>query len=604
MYGLPAFAPKRRAAPPTLDIAALRAAVAQQQQDTTPAPQKARIVKTYDYTDTAGTLLYQVCRLEPKTFRQRRPDGKGAWIWSLGEEKRVPYRLKELLEFPDATVFVCEGEKDADRVAELGQCATTAASGKWTANCVQALAGRDVCILEDNDDAGRKKAAEAAAALHGTAKTIRIVRLPDLPNKGDVSDWLDADHLNAGRLVDICLAAPLWTPAAAETAAEANDIPGMGEWDTGDDTDLPPPRQWLLANQFCRKFLSGLLAPGATGKTALRTLQAMSLATGKALTGQHVFKRCRVLMVSLEDDKDELQRRIAAARLHYGIDPAELKGWLFCAAPKGFKLAEVNNKGARQIGILEKMLRKTIEQRKPDLVMLDPFIKLHALEENDNGAMDFVCDLLVQLAIEFDIAVDAPHHTKKGQLTAGDADVGRGASSARDAGRLIYTLTRMSEDEAKAFGMKAEDRPLHVRLDSGKVNTAPPSREATWFKLIGVPLGNGNAEYPNGDEVQTLVCWQPPDTWEGLSSVQLNAALTDIDAGLPNGQRYSDAARAPARAAWQVVQRHCPERSEPQCREIIRTWVKNGVLYNEDYEDPVDYKERKGLRVDASKRPS
>jgi hypothetical protein len=162
----------------------------------------------------------------------------------------------------------------------------------------------------------------------------------------------------------------------------------------------------------------------------------------------------------------------------------------------------------------------------------------------------------------------------------------------------------MSEDEAKAFGMKAEDRPLHVRLDSGKVNTAPPSREATWFKLIGVPLGNGNAEYPNGDEVQTLVCWQPPDTWEGLSSVQLNAALTDIDAGLPNGQRYSDAARAPARAAWQVVQRHCPERSEPQCREIIRTWVKNGVLYNEDYEDPVDYKERKGLRVDASKRPS
>ena len=125
------------------------------------------------------------------------------------------------------------------------------------------------------------------------------------------------------------------------------------------------------------------------------------------------------------------------------------------------------------------MLRKTIEVRKPDLVMLDPFIKLHALEENDNGAMDFVCDLLVQLAIEYDIAVDAPHHTKKGQLTAGDADVGRGASAARDAGRLIYTLTRMSEDEANAFSITLEDRPRYVRLDTGKVNTAPPSGEAT-----------------------------------------------------------------------------------------------------------------------------
>jgi hypothetical protein len=315
-----------------------------------------------------------------------------------------------------------------------------------------------------------------------------------------------------------------------------------------------------------------------------------------------VFKRCRVLVVSLEDDRDELRRRLEAARQYYNISHSDLKGWLFCAAPKGFKLAEIHN-GTRQKGILEKMLRRTIERRRPDLVTLDPFIKLHALEENDNGAMDFVCDLLVQLAIEYDIAVDAPHHTKKGQITAGDADAGRGASSARDAGRLVYTLTRMTEDEAKAFGVKLEDRNLYVRLDSGKVNIAAPSREATWFKLVGVPLGNGNADYPSGDEVQTVVPWHPPKTWDGISNVQLNAALTDIDAGMPNGQRYSDGPRAPTRAAWQVIQRHCPDRTEAQCREILKTWVKNGVLYNEAYDDPVDRKERKGLRLDPTKRP-
>jgi 5S rRNA maturation endonuclease (ribonuclease M5) len=570
-----------------------------------------KLVANYDYTDIHGKLIYQARRWDPKNFTQRRPDGRGGWITQKVFEgiSRVPFRWPELAQdmaaFPDAPIFVTEGEKDCENVRKLNLTATTCAGSVWTDEIAALFKGRDIIILEDNDKSGREKSTKAAQALAGHAASIRVASFADLPEKGDVSDWiaLDPQKHNADALAARCLDAPLWKPETAKAVVESN-IPRLNEWDAGDDTDLPPPRQWLLANQFCRKFLSGLLAPGGTGKTALRTLQGLSLATGRDLCGQHVFKRCRVLMVSLEDDQDELKRRIAAARIHHGIDATELKGWLFCAAPKGFKLAEINAKGAREIGILEKMLRKTIELRKPGLVMLDPFIKLHALEENDNGAMDFVCDLLVQLAIQYDIAVDAPHHTKKGQLTAGDADSGRGASAARDAGRLIYTLTRMSEDEANAFGVKPEDRPLYVRLDSGKVNTAPPSRKAMWFKLVGVPLGNGNDDYPSGDEVQTLVRWQPPETWAGLSSAVLNTALTDIEAGMPNGQRYSDAARTSTRAAWQVVQRHCPDRTEAQCREIIKTWVKNGVLYHEDYDDPVDRKERKGLRLDPSKRPS
>jgi hypothetical protein len=378
---------------------------------------------------------------------------------------------------------------------------------------------------------------------------------------------------------------------------------GLMEWDAGDFTDLPPPREWLLGNQFCRRFLSGLLAPGATGKTALRMLQYLSLATGRPLTGQHVFKRCRVLLLSLEDDDTELRRRLAAARIHHGIAPQDLKGWLFCATPKGIKLAD-NKDGARVSGPLEAMLRQTIAERRIDLLGLDPFVKLHALEENDNGAMDFVCDLLVKLAIEFNIAVDVPHHTKKGPQTAGDADAGRGASSARDAGRLMYTLTRMSDGEGDTFGIPAEERRLYVRLDSSKVNIAPPSGEATWFKLVGVHLENGTADYPNGDDVQTVVPWHPPKTWDGISGTQLNAALDDIEAGMPNGQRYSDAAKADERAAWRAVQTHCPDRTEPQCRDIVKTWVKNGVLLVDDYDDPVTRKPRKGLRVCQGKRPS
>lgn len=392
-------------------------------------------------------------------------------------------------------------------------------------------------------------------------------------------------------------------PRHAPNGDGTGGIQDLGERDAGDDVELPKPRQWLLGNQFCRKFLSGLIAPGGTGKSALRLAQSLSLATKRPLTGEHVFKRCRVLIVSFEDDAEEMQRHIRAALIHHNVALDEIKGWLFYATPKGMKLAEMHG-GSRQIGMLEKSLRAAIKRRQPDLVVLDPYVKLHALEENDNGAMDFVCDLLAALGIEYNIAVDAPHHTKKGQLTPGDPDAGRGASATRDAGRLVYTLTTMSEDDAKSFGISPEERTRYVRLDKAKVNLAPPSRTAIWFKLVGVRLENGDADYPNGDEIQTVEPWFPPKLWDGLTSETLNAALTDIDAGMPNGQRYSNASSARKRAAWKVVQKHCPDRTEAQCREIIRSWVNNAVLHEDEYDDPVERKKRQGLRLDATKRPS
>src|SRR5262245_57474425 len=123
--------------------------------------------------------------------------------------------------------------------------------------------------------------------------------------------------------------------------SQATGGDGLDEWDAGNDPGIIPPRQWLLGNQFCRSFISSIVAAGGTGKSALRLLQFISLALGRSLCGQHVFRRCRVLLISLEDDHDELQRRTEAVLIHYGIDRSELKGWLFCATPKLAKLAEV-----------------------------------------------------------------------------------------------------------------------------------------------------------------------------------------------------------------------------------------------------------------------
>jgi hypothetical protein len=156
--GLPAFKShgRRGQHPESVDVierAVMAAATGQSCND----KPKSGIVATYDYTDADGTLLYQVVRYDPKDFRQRRPDGNGGWTWKL-DERRILYRWPELVKFPHGTIFICEGEKDADRVASLGHCATTVASGKWTDECVKTLAGRDCIILQDNDDAGRAKA--------------------------------------------------------------------------------------------------------------------------------------------------------------------------------------------------------------------------------------------------------------------------------------------------------------------------------------------------------------------------------------------------------------------------------------------------------------
>lgn len=380
---------------------------------------------------------------------------------------------------------------------------------------------------------------------------------------------------------------------------------GLGEWDAGDDVDLPPPRGWLLGNKFCRNFLSSLLGDGGVGKTALRILQLLSLATGRPLTGEHVFQRCRVLIVSLEDDARELRRRVLAARLHYGISLDDVKGWLFLSTPgRAAGKLMASEKGGRLVpGAMGTNIEAVVVKRKIDLVSLDPFVKAHAVDENSNNGIDSVVEILTEMSGKYDISIDTPHHTSKGPSDPGNADRGRGANSMKNGGRLVYTAMVMSVEEARLFGIPEEKRKSYFRVDSGKVNITPPSGKAQWFHLIGVPLGNATDMYPNGDEVQTVEPWTPPDTWEGLGNDLLNRILDDLDAGMPDGERYSDAGAAKDRAAWRVVAAHADAKTEGQCRDVIKAWKKTGLLFAADYDSKAERKTLKGLFVDATKRP-
>ncbi len=190
-----------------------------------------QIVATYDYVEENGTLLYQAVRYRPKGFKQRRPDGRG-WSWNLGDAPRVPYHLPELIAAVQAgkVVFICEGEKDVDALRAIGLTATTNAAGaeKWRPEYVPFFQGAHVVILPDNDEPGRKHARTVARALHPVAASLRVVQLPDLPVKGDVSDWLKAGG-SASDLRQIAKAAPLWEPTEEDTDADQADDSALTE---------------------------------------------------------------------------------------------------------------------------------------------------------------------------------------------------------------------------------------------------------------------------------------------------------------------------------------------------------------------------------------
>lgn len=164
-------------------VADLAGVVVVEQAPVAPGPPV--LVKEYPYTDENGKLLYQVCRYEPgedgkrKTFKQRRPDGSGGWIWGLGDVRRPLYRLPEMAD--SDPIWWVEGERDVESMEAEGLTATTNSGGAkagWRDEWGEALRGKHVFIIPDNDEPGIARAAEIRERLRGFARRAVIVRVP------------------------------------------------------------------------------------------------------------------------------------------------------------------------------------------------------------------------------------------------------------------------------------------------------------------------------------------------------------------------------------------------------------------------------------------
>lgn len=183
---------------------------------------KRQIVAVYPYHWSDGTLEYEAVRFEPKGFAQRR----NAENWKMAGARPVPYRLPELIRSdPAATRFIAEGEKDCDRLRKLGLVATTniGGAGSWKPEFAPHFLGAKVVVLADNDPAGRKHARDVAISLVGAAASVKIIDLPGLPEKGDVSDWLAAGGTVA-ELHRIADETPEFDPSLSTDSNNAGDL--------------------------------------------------------------------------------------------------------------------------------------------------------------------------------------------------------------------------------------------------------------------------------------------------------------------------------------------------------------------------------------------
>ncbi len=220
------------------------------------------------------------------------------------------------------------------------------------------------------------------------------------------------------------------------------------------------------------------------------------------------------------------------------VAPGRSAGKLLTADPKTCRLI---------VGELAAHIERQIIELEIGLLMLDPFVKAHGNDENSNIEMDAVAQVLSDLAVKFNIAVDLPHHISKGVADPGNAGRSRGASATTNAARLVYTLSAMSAEEAQRFDIPEDDRRGYIRLDRAKLNVAKTGGPCQWFKFVSVRLDNADALYPSGDEVQTVEVWKPPSAWAGLDFLLINRILTALDEGLPDGNFYTDAAKATGR---------------------------------------------------------
>jgi DNA polymerase len=440
-----------------------------------------RFVESYVYKDAGGRNYHKVDRFAPSAGKRAQfPQ----WVWTGNDWRKgapkikLPYRLPELnAAKPDVWVFICEGEKDANSVAALGLVATTSpgGAGKWTPELDRWFAGRQrVCICADNDEPGRQHAQQVAGHLRGQVADIRVMAFPELPEGGDVSDWL-ADHDKAALL------------ARLDTLAQQGAAPlawlDMSTWDDGD----PPPLEWAVPFCIPREQVGLYSGVGGTGKTTCELLKNVAHVLGRPWFGMQPTPG-PTIYVGSEDPEKILRIRLTTIARFYGTTFEKLiAGGLHILNLFGqdATIFFYNNKTQRlETTPLYDQIYQAAGDLKPINIALDPLARIFSGSEIDRTQVYRVVGFAQALSIASGGSVMLLSHPSMHGISSGSGL--SGSTAWHDAFRSRQYLRKVKNEDAD------ESEDADDETDNGL-------RELVFMKnQYGPPLAKILLRYQNG----------------------------------------------------------------------------------------------------------
>ena len=318
------------------------------------------------------------------------------------------------------------------------------------------------------------------------------------------------------------------------------------------------------------------------------------MATGRNLLGDAPPEPLRVWCWNGEDPREEVERRIAAASIHYGIT-AEAIGDRLCmdsGRDVPITLAKMNGQGVYVAKPVSEALIAAIREVQTDVLIVDPFVTTHEVSENDNTALNAIVSEWRRIADATGCAIELVHHVSKAGAMQGDENgiyASRGAAALIDGVRSARHLTRMRQEEAERFGIEEVEARQHFRVNDGKANLAPPE-SATWRRMESVALGNGAGLWPEGDHVGVCIIWTPPDAFEGMTAHDLMRVQQAIDAAeeAPKaneragdwiGYLIADTLALDVGRDLKKNERTAGQNAaRAKVRRILSEWIRNGAL--------------------------
>ena len=437
----------------------------------------------------------------------------------------------------------------------------------------------DVTICADPD----LDVEAVADVLRGDGSTdVHVVRfdLQGIDGVQDANDFLR--ETNAEKLREVLASARPVAVVQAEIASLERSYPTP--YDPVDPASIPA-RRWIYGQHYIRSNVSVLASAGGVGKTSMQIVEALAIVTGRPLLGETVHEPCNCWVINLEDPYEELQRRVAAAMMHYKVTADDIRGKLFLDAGRDMKIifARQDREGIVVDNELVSYMTTKIIENKIGLVSVDPWVSATSVQENDNVAMNAAVGAVRAVCDATDCAASLVHHIRKGNGEDANVDSIRGAGSLLGAARAARVINRVSQDDALKLGVSETEALGIFRVDDGKANMAPPASARRYS------AGWWACSYPTGN----MLAWPPqytmPDLFDGISAKDAMKVQRDVGQSAERGEflrQNPQAKQWVGNVVAQVLDLDVDKKHEKaKVNAVVKKWIQTDVLRIEREKD-------------------